>query len=165
MSAPNRLQRSLQPLDRLPAFLQTWARSRAIGRAVPFVGTAGIRVDELSLERAVFSLAPRRAVQNHIGGVHAAATALLAETATGLAFGMHVRDDAVPLLKSMQVDYRKVATGGLRAEAHVAAEDRARIAAEPKGDVQVHVTITDEAGVQTVDCRFVWAWVPKQRKG
>lgn len=164
MTEPNRLQRALAPIGRLPGPLQGMARTLAIRRTVPFVGTAGIVVEELSTERSVFTMANKKRVQNHIDGVHAAATALLAETATGLAFGMHVRDDAIPLLKSMHVDYRKVATGGLRAEAHIPAGDRSRIQTDARGDVTVPVTITDEAGVNPVECTMVWAWVPKKRR-
>lgn len=163
--APNRLQRALAPIDRLPAFLRGPARTLAIGRAVPFVGTAGIEVLSLDGGRAVMRLEPRKKVQNHIQGMHAAATALLGETATGIALGLHVRDDAIPLLKSMHLDYRKVVTGGLRAEAWLDEADVARVLAEPKGDVRVHVTLTDDAGVEPVQCDFTWAWVPKERRG
>ncbi|MCB9727186.1 MAG: DUF4442 domain-containing protein [Deltaproteobacteria bacterium] len=163
MPAPNRLQRALAPIDRLPGFARTAARSLVVGRAVPFIGTAGIRVEELTTERAVFTLANRRAVQNHIKGVHAAATALVAETATGLALGMWVPDAAVPLLKSMHIDYVKRAQGGLRAVARVPEADRERILSEPRGEVQVEVTVTDAAGEEPVRCTMVWAWVPKKR--
>ena len=160
---PNRLQRALAPVERLPAWVRGTARSLALGRVVPFVQTAGLRAEEVSVARAVFSIPNRRRVQNHIQGVHAAAMALLAETATGMAFGMHVRDDALPLLKSMQIRYQKVATGSIRAEARILPEDRARIAQEPRGDVVVQVTLTDEAGVEPAVCEFVWAWVPRKR--
>ena len=42
------------------------------------------------------SIAHRRKVQNHIGGVHATATALLAETATGMVVGMNLPDEKLP---------------------------------------------------------------------
>lgn len=163
MSKPNRLARALAPIERLPNFARVAARSLIIGRVVPFVGTAGIRVEELSQERAVFSLANRRAVQNHIHGVHAAATALLAETATGMALGVWIPDDALPLLKSMHIDYVRRAHGALRAVAHVPVADRARILAEPRGDVKVEVVVTDQAGHEPVTCAMVWAWIPKKR--
>lgn len=161
---PNRLQRALAPIARLPAFLQGPARTLAVGRAVPFVGTAGVQVLSLEADRVVMRLEPRKRVQNHIQGMHAAATALLGETATGFAFGMHVRDDALPLLKSMHLDYRKVVTGGIRAEAWLDPADLARVREEPRGDVQVHLSLTDDAGVAPVDCAFVWAWVPRERR-
>jgi acyl-coenzyme A thioesterase PaaI-like protein len=52
-------------------------------------------------------LANERAVQNHIGSVHASAMNLLAETATGMVVGMNVRDDCLPLAKSLTMDFRK----------------------------------------------------------
>lgn len=165
MSKPNRLQRALAPIERLPAFARAAVRTKLIGRVVPFVGTAGIRVEELSGEQAVFRLANRRPVQNHIRGVHAAATALVAETATGLALGMWVPDDAVPLLKSMHVDYLRRAEGGVRATARVPVGDRARIQSDPKGEVEVEVVVVDDAGKEPVKCTMVWAWVPKKREG
>lgn len=164
MADKNRLQRALEPIERLPAFARGPARTLAIRRTVPFVGTAGIVVEELTPERAAFRLPLARKVSNHIQGMHAAATALLAETATGLAFGMHVRDDAIPLLKSMELHYVKVASGGLHAEAWLDPADLARIAADPRGDVAVGVRVTDDQGVEPVTCTFVWAWVPKKRK-
>lgn len=159
----NRLQRSLAPIDRLPAFVRTRARSFALGNVVPFVGTARIQAEELTASKAVFTLANKRRVQNHISGVHAAATALLGETCSGLVVGMNVPDDRLPLLKSMHIDYPKRSSGALRAVATLSDEQRAKFAAEPKGDVEVVVEIRDEADFEPVRATFVWAWIPKKR--
>ena len=35
--------------------------------------------------------------------------------------------------------------------------------ASDKGEVQVAVTVTDEAGVEPVECVFTWAWVSSSR--
>ncbi|MEO3713260.1 DUF4442 domain-containing protein [Roseateles flavus] len=160
MSA-NRLARTLSKLDALPAALRPLARNAVLRRAVPFTGTA--KLDFLRLEPAVaeIAIANRRPVQNHIGGVHAAAMGLLAETATGMVVGMNVRDDCLPLCKSMHLAFRKRATGGLSARAVLTEQQRQLMQAEPKGEVSVQVTVTDEAGLNPVECEFVWAWVPK----
>ena len=163
-NSTNRLQRALSRIEGLPRPLRTKARSFAIGRVVPFVGTAGIVVDALGTEGGTFLLANKRRVGNHIGGVHAAATALLAETASGLVLGVHVPDDKLPLLKSMHIDYVKRCRGALRAEAKLTPEQIAKVHAEPKGDVDVAVTVTDEGGGQPVVCQMVWAWVPNKKK-
>ena len=60
----------------------------AIGRVIRFAGHAGIQVLELRPERVHLRLENRRQVRNHIGGVHAAAMALLAESATGYIVGL-----------------------------------------------------------------------------
>ncbi len=160
MSA-NRLARTLSKLDALPAALRPLARNAVLRRAVPFTGTAKLDFVQLDREVAQIAIANRRPVQNHIGGVHAAAMGLLAETATGMVVGMNVRDDCLPLCKSMHVAFKKRATGALKAQAVLTEQQRALMQAEPKGEVTVQVTVTDEAGLNPVECEFVWAWVPK----
>ncbi len=127
------------------------------------VGAAGLSFEELSAERVVVSIRSRRNVQNHIAGVHAAAMALLAETATGFCVGMSVPDDKLPLIKSMHVDYQRRAQGGLRAVAQLTAEQREQILTLEKGEVRVAVTVTDESGREPIAAEMIWAWVPKKR--
>ncbi|NCT84895.1 MAG: DUF4442 domain-containing protein [Comamonadaceae bacterium] len=159
----NRLQRTLAKLDGLPAPLRGAARNFALRRAVPFTGTAALDFAVLTPERSEIRVANRRRVQNHIAGVHAAAMALVAETATGMVVGMNVRDDCLPLCKSLHVNFRKRATGGLVARAQLTEAQRDLMARETKGEVQVAVTVTDEAGIEPIECEFVWAWVPKEK--
>ena len=116
-----------------------------------------------SPNKAVASIANRKRVQNHIGGVHAAAMVLVAENTTGLVVGMNVPDTAVPVVKSLKVDFVKRATGSLRAEATLTDEQCERIRTEPKGDVTVNVRVTDEAGVEPIQWEIIWAWTPKRR--
>ena len=157
--APNKLQRSLMRLDEAPAFMRGFVQNIILRRAVPFTGTAGVKFVSLTPERVEVHLANERRVQNHIGGVHASAMNLLAETATG----MNVRDDCLPLAKELSMAFKKRATGGLKAVATLTAEQRAAMLASDKGEVQVKVTVTDEAGVEPVECVFTWAWVPSSR--
>jgi len=104
-------------------------------------------------------------VQNHIHGVHAAAMALLAETATGFCVGMNLPDDKLPLIKSLKVSYLKRAVGGMRAVAELRPEQVQQILTQDKGEVTVPVRISDESGQEPIQAEMVWAWVPKQRKG
>ena len=157
---PNRLERQLERLDEVPAFARTWFRSVVLRRAVPFTGTAGIHFIEMSQDRTEVSIANRHKVQNHIEGIHASAMNLLAETATGMVVGMNVRDDCIPLAKELKMAFKKRATGDMRAVATLTPEQRALMQASDKGEVNVAVTVTDEAGVQPVECEFVWAWIP-----
>ena len=157
---PNRLERQLERLDEVPAFARTWFRSVVLRRAVPFTGTAGIRFIEMSQQRTEVSIANKHKVQNHIEGIHASAMNLLAETATGMVVGMNVRDDCIPLAKHMTMVFKKRATGALRAVATLSDEQRATMQASDKGEVHVAVVVTDEAGVNPVECEFTWAWIP-----
>ena len=158
MTASTRLSRAIDRVEKLPGPMRTFARSFAIGRVVPFVGTAGLRIERLDRERCVITLANRRRVQNHIGGVHAAATARLAETAPGMIVGMHLPDGRLPLLKRLDIQYLKRAEGSVRAEAWLEPADVARMQRDDKGDVLVPVAVADSAGTVTVECAITWAW-------
>ncbi|MDI1341243.1 DUF4442 domain-containing protein [Polaromonas sp.] len=157
---PNRLERQLDRLSDVPAFARTWFRGVVMHRAVPFTGTAGLDFLEMTVSRVEIGLKNEKKVQNHIGGIHASAMNLLAETATGMVVGMNVRDDCIPLAKELKMAFKKRATGSLRAVATLSDEQRAAMRASDKGEVTVAVTVTDEAGVEPVECEFVWAWIP-----
>lgn len=159
---PNRLQRRLRQLERLGP-LAYLIRQQLLRRAIPFTGTAGLEFRELGTEGVVIALPNRRRVQNHIRGVHAAATALLAETASGLALGLHLPDDRLPLLKSMDIRYVRRANGDLVATASLPASDVAAVLAQEKGDIGIHVDVRDADNEQPVECVMTWAWVPRQR--
>ncbi|MES2956218.1 MAG: DUF4442 domain-containing protein [Pseudomonadota bacterium] len=157
---PNRLERQLNRLADLPVFARTFFRGVVMHRAVPFTGTAGLDFLLMTPERVEIGLKNEKKVQNHIGGIHASAMNLLAETATGMVVGMNVRDDCIPLAKELKMAFKKRATGALRAVATLSDEQRAAMQASDKGEVTVAVTVTDEAGVNPVECEFVWAWIP-----
>lgn len=157
------LSRTVASLDRFPPWLRSRLITFGFTRRVRFAGTARITFETLAEGRAVLHLKNRRKVQNHIGGIHAAAMALLAETATGAVLGMTLPDTHLPLLKSMHVDYVRRAQGDLRAEATLTPEMLARVVTEPKGDFAVPVRVTDSAGEEPIKCQMVWAWVPRKK--
>ena len=160
---PNRLERQLERLAEVPAFARPWFRSVVLRRAVPFTGTAGLDFLQMSTSLVEIGIRNEKKVQNHIGGIHASAMNLLAETATGMVVGMNVRDDCIPLAKEIKMAFKKSATGALRAVAVLTPEQRAALQASDKGEINVAVTVTDEAGIQPVECEFIWAWVPSVR--
>ena len=164
MTTPkNSMCRMVDKPASLPTGLRSWVITRMFGKFVPFLGTAGLVFEEVSRERMVVSVKNRKKVQNHIKGLHAAAMALLAETATGFVVGMNVPDDKLMLLKSMKVSYYKRAQGNMRAVATLPAAQVQRMFTEDKGDVLVDVVVTDESGESPIVCEMVWAWVPKKR--
>ena len=162
MSFSNNLNRIVAKTAFLPAALRTTLISRIFGQVVPLVGTAGLRYEELTPERVVVSIRNRRPVQNHIKGVHAAAMALVAETATGFAVGMNLPDDKLPLIKTLKVDYLKRTRGDMRAVASLTPDQVQLIRTTPKGEVLVPVVVTDESGEEPIRCEMLWAWVPKK---
>ncbi|EDY86189.1 conserved hypothetical protein [gamma proteobacterium HTCC5015] len=160
----NQLASTIGKFQSLPTPLRKAAVSQLFGFVVKFFGTAGIRVDEISQNRAVMTLKNRRKVQNHIGTVHAAAMSLLAESCTGMLLGMNVPDDKLPLMKTMSFNYvKRAAPGELVAEATLTDEQLERIYSDDKGEVTVQIKITDVKGVEPVLCDMTWAWIPKKR--
>jgi acyl-coenzyme A thioesterase PaaI-like protein len=156
----NRLVRALRKLDRLPAVVRPWARNKLLRRAVPFTGTARLDFVLMTAEKVEISVENHRRVQNHIHGVHAAAMALLAETATGMVVGMNVRDDCLPLAKHMKVDFKKRSVGAMRAVAVLTVDQRNLMQQSDKGEVSVAVQVSDESGALPIQCEFIWAWIP-----
>jgi uncharacterized protein (TIGR00369 family) len=163
MQQKNALARMTEKTARLPSGLRGLILSRMFGRIVPFIGTAGLRFEEVGAERLVVSVRNRRKVHNHIKGVHAAAMALLAETATGFVMAMNVPDDKLVLLKSMKVDYQQRASGNMRAVATLSREQIEAIRQMDKGNFMVPVTVSDDSGAAPIACEMNWAWVPKHR--
>lgn len=163
MSFSNNISRAIKPFEKLPDSLRIRAVSLIFGNVVPFVGTSGLRYEELTHNRVVVSVRNRRKVQNHIKSVHAAAMALLAETASGFVVGMNLPDDRIPLIKTLHVDYTRRSSGDLRAVATLTDADIARIRSEPKGEVLVPVTLTDATGQEPVQCQMIWAWTSKKK--
>lgn len=158
----NQLSRTIARLQGLP-LIGPWATNVVLGRVVPFVGTSGLRYEVLSGQRVVVRIRNQRKVQNHIRGVHAAAMALLAETATGFCVGMNLPDDKLPLIKTMKIDYVRRSQGDMVAEASLRPEQIEQILTQDKGEVVVPVVIRDESGEQPIQAEMTWAWVPKKK--
>jgi acyl-coenzyme A thioesterase PaaI-like protein len=160
---PNRLSRAIGRVSKLPGLVRTRALTTVLRTAVPFLGASGVIVEELTESRCIVVVRNRRRVRNHIGGIHAAATTLVAETATGMVVGMNVPDDRAPVVKTIHVEFKKRAKGGLRVTAELTAEQRRAIVETTKGEVEVAARIVDDEGKEPVVATMVWAWTPKRR--
>lgn len=137
--------------------------TKAIGDTIPFVRTAGLTIDTYTPTRVVAQLANHPHVQNHIGGLHAAAMALLAETVTGLVVALNVPDESVPVIRALDVSYQRRAQGPLRAEARLSDEEAHRIQTAPIGKIEVPVEVHDAARQTPIACTMHWAWIPSDR--
>lgn len=152
----------LKLLDK-PLWLQQFVITRLFRHMVKLSGTAKQDIVQTDIKTVTFRQRNLKRVQNHIGGVHAAGTALLGESATGFVVGTNLPGDKLPLLKSMRVSYLKRATGALEANASLTDEQIQMMRTEEKGEVEVAVTITDETGIEPVSAIYTWTWVPKKR--
>jgi len=151
-------------INRTPEFMRSFLLTKLFCTKVKYAGTSGVKLIKVSAQEVELKLANKKKVQNHIGGVHAIAAAVLAESATGIVFGMNVPDKCLPLLKSMTVNYQRRMQGDLRAVATLTDEQINLINSQEKGDLTIAVKITDESGQQPIECLMEWAWVSKKRK-
>jgi uncharacterized protein (TIGR00369 family) len=159
----NRLTKLVKATSKLPQAVQTAVLSRIFGRMVPMVGSAKIRYQELNAGKVVVSMANHKAMQNHIGQIHACGMALLAETATGFVTAMNVPDSAVVLIKSLKVDFKRPTKGAMTAVATLTTEQQQQMQNTEKGETLVQVIVTDESGEPPIQCEMLWAWIAKNQ--
>lgn len=163
MPFSNQLTRVFDKFSFLPESMQVSAFSFAFGMKVPFMSTAGVKIEKLEERKVELSLKNKRKAQNHLKQVHASAMCLLAETATGLVVGWNLPDSALPLMKSMKLNFVKRSTGDFKAVATLTEEQLQSIRNDPKGEVVVPVKLIDEKEIEPVICEMTWAWVPKKK--
>ena len=163
MTKSNRLTKLVKATSRLPQGMRTALLSKTFGRVVPMVGSAKIRYQEVSASKVVVSMVNHKAMQNHIGQIHACAMALLAETATGFVTAMNVPDSAVVLIKSLKVDFKRPTKGAMTAVATLTPEQQELMQSSEKGDTLVQVIVTDESGEAPIQCEMLWAWIAKNQ--
>lgn len=163
MTATNRLSKLVKATAKLPKGIRSTLWSKAFGRVVPMVGSANIRYLEVSHAKVVVKIENHRAMQNHIGQVHACAMALIAETATGFVTGMNVPDSCIVLIKSFKVDFKRPSQGAMIATATLTDDQQKLMQSTEKGETLVAVKVTDESGEEPIQCEMLWAWVSKSQ--
>ena len=163
MTQINRLAKLVKATAKFPKGIRSTLWSKGFGRVVPMVGTANIKYVEVTHTQVRVEIKNHRAMQNHIGQVHAVAMALLAETATGFVVGMNVPDTSIVLIKSMKIDYKRPSKGNMKAVASLSDAQIQQMQQSEQGETLVPVVITDESGKEPVQAEMLWAWVSKDR--
>lgn len=164
MSKKNALADFVSSIAHYPGWLKYRIITFLFNHKVKLARTARLQVLSVDTHSVTFFQKNRKRVQNHIGGIHAASMALLAESATGFIVGINLPGDKLPLLKSLHVDYHKRTVGNMTAIAKLTDEQLERLKTEDKGDMMVQVSVTDESGGEPIQCEMGWAWVPNKRQ-
>lgn len=159
----NPLRQFVVKVNQYPQWLSKRLLTWMFRFKVKLTGTVGLEILHTDLHQVTFRQRNLRKVQNHIGSVHAAGMALLAESATGFIVGVNLPGDKLPLIKSMNLRYVKRATGDMHATASLTSEQLKLMHSEDKGEVLVKVVVTDATGIEPVECDMLWAWVPKKK--
>lgn len=161
----NQFTKILAVTKYLPTAVRASVLTKAFGKVVPFVGTAGVYYETVTPNQVVVSLNNDKAVQNHIGSIHAVAVTLLAETATGFILGLNLPSDRILLVKSYQVNfYRPLKKGQVAAVATLTDAQRQHILDTPKGEMVIPCVIDDresDSNRDPITVEMIWAWIPK----
>ena len=138
--------------------------TRAIGEVIPFVDTAGCFIEAYTPRRVAVRLDNETRLRNHLGGLHAAALALLAETATGLVVALNVPDGSSPLLRTMNISFDAFARETVQAEATLTDDESAQVQSRSIGQIEVDVTLAaPDDDTTLVSGTLKWAWLPETR--
>lgn len=164
MSSSNPFAEIATRYSDVPPRLRRPLVTHAVGEVIPFIATAGCFIEAYTPTRVAVRLDNRPALRNHLGGLHAAALALLAETASGLVVALNVPPASSPLLRTMDVSFDRFAQQSVQAEATLTEEESSRIRSNRIGRVDVEVSLSSlEDDTSLVSSRLEWAWLPEER--
>ena len=159
---PNRLNAALATLSRLPRSWRLPLFDFLFSRTSRFYRTVGVRADRIGPCSVTLTLADRRRVRNHVRSIHAVALTLPAEYAAGLLVAQHLPASAVVVLQSLHMDLRRPVRGAIRATASLNEAQGSALRDQPKGQLDVPVTIEDETGAWPVSGVMRMAWLPRK---
>jgi acyl-coenzyme A thioesterase PaaI-like protein len=164
MPAPNPFVQIADRYAAVPPRLRRPLVTDAVGDVIPFVDTAGCYIEAYRPRRVAIRLDNEERLRNHLGGLHAAALALLAETASGLVVALNVPDGSTPLLRTMNVSFDEFARDAVRAEATLTDDEGAQIQSRPLGQIEVEVRLAEpDNDTILVAGTLKWAWLPEER--
>ncbi len=152
----NFIRSSWDRLSKMPGGRRLF--SVMVGRAAPYTGTIGARVEELRDGYSRVVLRDRPQVRNHIRCVHAVALANLAELTGNVAIAYSLRDDARFIVAGMSMDYIKKARGTITGICEAPIPD-----SNERQEYEVHVSMCDEAGQEVAHCVLRTLVGPKKR--
>jgi uncharacterized protein (TIGR00369 family) len=136
--------------------------AKGMSQAVPFVGHLGLEITELGEGEATVVMPERPELLNHVGSQHAGALFTAAETASGAAFvGAFVdrMGELVPLARSAEISYEKIAEGPITAKAKLgisAAAAHETLDADGKVEFPCEVELTNADGDQVAAANVRW---------
>jgi len=123
--------------------------------AIPFNRWLGFRILEASSEKVVVMSPPTKLRENHVGGAHACALALMGEYAAGLCVAKHYGMTEYRLIiGQLSIDYHKQGRGRLWAEA-LAPETWPEVV-EGEAWIEMTTQIQNQKGESIATCRTKW---------
>lgn len=142
-------------LSRLPLGRELF--SRGVCSTAPYFGSIRPLITDLRVGRCEARLTKRRAVQNHIGTVHAIAMCNLCELVGGLLIEATLPDTLRWIPKGMTVRYLKKAASDL----HAVLEWTPTLPADFRGDVVLPVQVFDTQQVVVMEADITMYVTPR----
>jgi len=143
--------------------------AKGMGQAVPFAGHLNLEITSVAEGEATVVLPERPELVNHVGSQHAGALFTVAETASGAAFVGAFAErmgDVTPLARSAEINYEKIASGPITAQARLAvpvAEALATLDSEGKVEFPCEIELSDGDGTRVATATVRWHVRLKQR--
>lgn len=122
-----------------------WAFARAVCRKAPYFASIAPRFIELAPAICRVQVPKRRAVENHIGTVHALAIGNLCELAAGMVTEVTIPDTMRWIPRGMTIEYLRKAESDVTATARLDKNEW-----REAGNVGVPVTVVDAQGEEVV---------------
>lgn len=122
---------------------------------IPFNRWLGLKITEISDERAVVVSPPTRLRQNHVGATHACCLALIGEYAAGMCLANHYGvDEHRLIIGHLSIDYHKQGRGRLTGISKAPSEWPTL--KDGEAWVEMVTEITNEKGEAVATCRTKW---------
>lgn len=122
-----------------------WLFARALCRKAPYFATIAPRFVELAPAACRVTMPKRRAVENHLGAVHALAIGNLCELVAGMVTEVTIPDTMRWIPRGMTIEYLRKADGDVTATARLDKNEW-----REAGNVGVPVTVVDARGEEVV---------------
>jgi acyl-coenzyme A thioesterase PaaI-like protein len=122
-----------------------WLFARVVCRRAPYFATLRPRFHELGGGVCRVSMPKRRAVENHIGTVHALAMGNLCELAAGMCTEVTIPTTMRWIPRGMTIEYLQKAATGVSAMARIDKHEW-----HPPENIGVPVSVTDVKGTEVV---------------
>jgi len=132
-----------------------WLFTQLVKRMIPYTGSVSPRVEILEPGHARISITQRRALENHLGSIHAIALLNVAEFASGAAMTTALPPGYRGIVTRMTVEYLKKARGTVTAESRPVLPDLTK-----EGEYDFTSEITDAGGDVVARATVRWKLGP-----
>lgn len=135
-----------------------WLFTQIVKRMIPYTGSVSPRVEALEPGYAKITITQRRALEQHLGSIHAIALMNVAEFASGAAMTTALPPGYRGIVTKLSIEYFKKARG------KVTAESRPELPTHIEGEHDFYSDVTDATGDLVARATVRWKLGPVPAK-